>query len=87
MKLRAAGLATRTLGTETVILDLETSRYLTVTGAGVRILELLAEERTLAELTETITEEYEVNPDVAREDTSRFIDSLREAGLVEGRAS
>lgn len=84
MRRRVTGLATRRVGTETVILDLECSRYLNVTGVGNRIFDLLAEEYTLDELVEVIAGEYEVDPEVARRDTAAFVESLRDAGLVEG---
>lgn len=82
MRLRSSDISARTVDGETVVLDLTYSRYLTVTGVGIRIFELLAEERSLEELCVIIGEEYEVDPEVARRDTARFVEELDAAGLL-----
>ncbi|MGH3612590.1 MAG: PqqD family protein [Pseudonocardia sp.] len=84
MRLRREDVSARTLGDQTIVLDLRSSRYLTVSGVGVRLFELLAEERSLAELTDSITSEYEVDDERALQDTTAFLDALRAASLLEG---
>lgn len=82
MRLRTKDISARTMDDEVIVLDLASSRYLTVTGVGIRIFELLAEERSLDELSEIIVEEYEVDPEVARRDAATFVEELRAAGLL-----
>lgn len=82
MRLRSTDISARTIGDETIVLSLHTSRYFTITGVGMRVFELLAEDTTLDELVETITEEYEVEPAVASGDIKAFLDRLRDAQLL-----
>lgn len=84
MRLRSTDVSARTIGGETIVLDLRSARYLTVTGAGVRLLELLGSDRSLDELVGTVVEEYDVDPLVARRDTDDFLEQLRSAGLLQG---
>lgn len=82
MRLRSTDISTRTIGDETVVLNLPNSTYFSVTGIGTRIFELLGEEHTIDELVEKITGEYEVAADVARRDIQAFLDRLAEARLI-----
>ncbi|PXY32790.1 PqqD family protein [Prauserella muralis] len=82
MRLRSADISARTIGDETIVLSLSTSRYFTVTGVGTRVFELLAEERSLDELVGAITEEYEIDEGTARRDIETFVDRLRDAQLL-----
>ena len=84
MRLRQSDLSARALHGETIVLDLRSSRYLSATGCGPRILELLAEDRSIEDLVRTMTAEYDADPDRIRTDTVRFVDRLRTAGLLEG---
>ncbi len=84
MRLRTADVAARTIDGETIILDLRASRYLSVTGVGTRIVELLAAETTLEDLVTTIADEYDSGPEIIRTDAQRFLTKLRAAGLLEG---
>jgi hypothetical protein len=83
MRLRSSELSARTLGDETIVLHLRTSRYLTITGVGTRLFELLAEERSVDDLVGTIVDEYEVNAEVARHDIDRFLADMRAAQLLQ----
>ena len=82
MRLRLTDISTRTLGDETIMLNLSTSRYFTVTGVGIRIVELLADDTSLEELVGAIVDEYEVDPDNAQRDVSTFVERLRAAELL-----
>ncbi|WP_116041808.1 PqqD family protein [Amycolatopsis palatopharyngis] len=82
MHLRSADISARTIGGETIVLNLTTSRYFTITGVGTRVFELLAEDVTLDEIVETISGEYEVEPETARRDIELFLDRLRDAELL-----
>jgi hypothetical protein len=82
MRLRSTDLSARTIADETIVLSLPSSRYFTISGVGVRLFELLAEETSVDELVTTITEEYEVDPVVVRRDVEVFLDRLRDAQLL-----
>jgi hypothetical protein len=83
VRLRAEDLSTRSLGDEMVLLDLRASRYLSVTGVGVDIVTMLADERTEAELVAELLTRYDVEETVLRRDTVSFLQELRVAGLLE----
>lgn len=82
MRLRSKDLSTRTLDGETIMLNLSTSRYFSVTGVGTRIVELLADDISLGGLVGTIVAEYEVDPADACRDVSAFLERLREVELL-----
>lgn len=82
MRLRSTDISARTIGDETIVLSLPTSRYFTVTGTGTRVFELLNEEATLDELVTTIVDEYDVDAATARRDIETFLGRLRDAQLL-----
>jgi hypothetical protein len=82
MRLRTSDISARTIGGETIVLDLPSSQYFAITGIGSRVFELLTEERTLDDLVATILTEYEVDEAVARRDVEAFVDRLRQAQLL-----
>jgi len=82
MRLRTTDLSARTIGTETIILNLPDSRYFSITGVGTRVLELLGEERSVDDLVDTIVGEYEIDAGTARRDIEAFVDRLRQAQLL-----
>lgn len=82
MRLRSADISARTIGGETIVLDLPSSQYFAITGIGSRVFQLLAEDRSLDDLVTTIVTEYEVDEPTARRDVSSFVDRLRQAQLL-----
>ena len=82
MRLRSTDISARALGDELIVLSLPTSRYLTITGVGIRVFELLAEDTSLDEVVGTIVEEYEVERAVARRDIEGFLGRLRDVELL-----
>jgi hypothetical protein len=82
MRLRTSDISARTIGGETIVLDLPSSQYFAITGIGSRVFELLTEERTLDDLVAAILTEYEVDEAVARQDVEAFVDRLRQAQLL-----
>jgi len=82
MRLRTSDISARTIGGETIVLDLPSSQYFAITGIGSRVFQLLAEEQSLDDLVATILAEYEVDEATARRDVETFIDRLRQAQLL-----
>ncbi|MGH3903811.1 MAG: PqqD family protein [Pseudonocardiaceae bacterium] len=82
MRLRSTDISARTIGDETIVLSLPTSRYFTITGVGTRVFELLAEDTSLDDLIGRVVAEYEVDPATARRDIEAFLDRLRDAQLL-----
>ena len=72
----------RTVGEETVILDLASGTYFGLDPIGARIWQLIGEGRTLAEICATMLEEYEVEREQLETDVLRLTGELVERGLV-----
>ncbi|MDX1401963.1 MAG: PqqD family protein [Kiloniellales bacterium] len=64
----------KALGDETVILHLGTGTYFGLDSVGTRVWELLAEDKSPAEICEVMLNEYEVS----REDLERDVEALIE---------
>lgn len=72
----------RQVGEETVILDLAAGAYFGLDPVGARIWQLMAEDKTLAEVCEAMLEEYEVDRETLEADVLRLVGELVERGLV-----
>jgi hypothetical protein len=72
----------RTVGDETVILDLATGTYFGLDPVGARIWELIGEGKTLAEVCDRMLEEYEVAREELERDTLKLAQDLVAQGLV-----
>ena len=72
----------RTVGDETVILDLASGTYFGLDPIGARIWALMGEGRTLAEICATMLDEYEVEREQLEADVLRLAAELLERGLV-----
>jgi hypothetical protein len=77
----------RELSGETVLLNLESGVYYGLDAVGTRVWQLLTQGQTIAAVCETMLEEYEVAPDVLRDDVVRLVAELRERGIVMPRGS
>jgi hypothetical protein len=85
MRLRGDGLLSRAIGGEVMVLDLESSRYVTVNGSGALLYELLrTEDRGRDELVRALLDEFDVDEAQAAQDVDAFIAQLEDAGLLEG---
>jgi hypothetical protein len=82
MRLRTSDISARTIGGETIVLDLPSSQYFAITGVGSRVFQLLAEERSMDDLVTTVLAEYEVDEATARSDVETFVGLLRQAQLL-----
>ena len=72
----------RTVGDETVILDLASGTYFGLDPIGARIWGLMGESRVLAEICSTMLEEYEVEREHLEADVLRLTTELAERGLI-----
>jgi hypothetical protein len=72
----------RQVGDETVILELASGTYFGLDPVGARVWQLLGKGRTLAEICETMLEEYEVEREQLETDVLRLTGELLERGLV-----
>ena len=72
----------RTVGDETVILDLASGTYFGLDPVGARIWALMGERKTLGEICATMLEEYEVEREQLEADVLRLAAELLERGLV-----
>jgi Coenzyme PQQ synthesis protein D (PqqD) len=55
----------------------------TMNEVGAAIWGLIGAEQTAAEIVRRLCEEFDVTPERAAEDVTKFIDALREKGLIE----
>ena len=72
----------RSVGDETVILDLESGTYYGLDPVGARMWKLLAEGKTLGEVCDTLLEEYDVERERLEEDILNLAGELAEKGLI-----
>jgi hypothetical protein len=72
----------RTVGDETVILDLASGTYFGLDPVGARIWELMGEGKTLGETCDRMIEEYEVSREELERDTLRLAQELADQGLI-----
>lgn len=72
----------RSVGDETVILDLESGTYYGLDPVGARMWELLAEGKTLGEVCDALLEEYDVERQRLEEDILNLAGELAEKGLI-----
>ena len=68
---------------ETVILDPGSSVYYSLDGVGRRVWALIQEPRLVADVCETLLEEFEVSPDVMMRDLKVLLGELHAAGLID----
>jgi Coenzyme PQQ synthesis protein D (PqqD) len=80
--LRNDELTWRMVDNEVVLLDLRTSQYFSVNGAGSVLWELLADGTTPVRLSEELVQRYGLDPDQAARDVDRFLATLEAHGLL-----
>ena len=72
------------LGDAGVLVHLQTNRIFEVNATGLRIWELAADGRTLAEIREVLQEEFDVQPDRLRDELLALVTELTREGLIDG---
>jgi hypothetical protein len=83
LSLREDDLAWRTVDEELIAIDVRESTYLTANGSGLVLWEALAAGATSEELAARLVAAYGIDPETAREDVQRFVQELRERGLLD----
>ena len=78
--------ATRQLGGETVLLNLETGTYFDLDAVGSRFLELLEKNGELAAVHRAMLEEFDVAPEVLEADLLRLSKEMCAKGLLVARS-
>lgn len=73
---------TSPLDDKLLMLSLEQGRYFSLSGVGPRIWELLATPTSQAGLIERLVEEFEVAPEVCRDEVAAFLGVLRDQNLL-----
>lgn len=71
------------LNEEVAVLNVERALYFGLQGVGAFVWDRLEEPRTVAALCDEVLAEFDVPQDVCQHDVIAFLDSLREAGLVD----
>jgi len=72
----------RRVGEEVVLLDLVTGTYFGLDPVGSRVWELLSAGQTLAQVLNTVLDEYEVSPETLKLDIQALMQELLARGLV-----
>ena len=72
----------RTVGDETVILDLAKGTYFVLNPVGARIWELMGEGHTLVDICGQMLDEYEVSREELERDTMKLAQELAAQGLI-----
>jgi hypothetical protein len=75
--------ATRKIGDETILLNLETGTYFGLDAVGSRFLELLEQNGEIAVAHFTMLEEFDVKPEILEADILWLSEEMRSKGLLE----
>lgn len=81
MRLRK-GLSWRRVGDDIVVLDLDQSCYVSISGAGAVVWEHLAKGASLDDVLDRIVDEYDVDREQAAADVEAFVQNLRDRRLM-----
>ena len=81
--LRKQDLVFNDIDGEVVLLNVKTGKYFGMDAIGSRIWQLIDEPKTLAELVQTLTKEYDVSESQCSKDTEVFLNRLADDELLE----
>jgi hypothetical protein len=87
LQLRQADLAWREVEGEVVVVDVRTSTYLSANDSGGRLWSRLSEGTTRDELVAELVEGFGVDAETAGVDIDKFLQQLRDQGLLEEEAA
>ncbi len=83
---RSDTLLTAQVDGELIAMSVEHGECYGLNGVGTRIWELLAEPRSIDSLCESLTDEFEVDPTLCRQQVANFVEKLRADKLVTVKA-
>lgn len=83
VRLRDDAVVWREIDGETVVLDLGSSRYLSVNGTGTVLWPALVRGTTLAALADLLVSSFGIDEEQARVDVAAFLDVCRARDLLE----
>ncbi len=67
---------------ELVLLDMESEKYFGLNEVGTSIWQAMQENKKLQDVYEVLLEEYDVTPEVLKEELMSFVASMSDAGLI-----
>lgn len=71
------------IGGEAVMMSIENGAYFGLNPVATRIWDLIEQPKTIAELVQTITDEYDVSAEQAAEDVQIFVADMIERGIAQ----
>jgi hypothetical protein len=71
------------LGNETVIFNTQYEKYYGLNDVGTRVWSLIQQPRTVGEIVNIVTQEYDVEPERFERDLTKLLQDLQSANLVE----
>ncbi len=71
------------IGGEAIMMSIEKGAYFGLNPVATRIWDLLEQPKNIAELIQTITDEYEVSAEQAAEDVQGFVADMLERGIAQ----
>lgn len=71
------------LNEEVAVLNVEKALYFGLQGVGAHIWDFLEAPRSVGEICDDVTANFDVAPDICRHDVMKFLDGLMDAGLIE----
>jgi len=83
IRLRSDNLVWRQVGNELMVLDTNSSEYLSVNKTGAVLWPLLLTGATRAELAQALAESFQIELATAATDAEKFVSSLEDLGLLE----
>lgn len=82
LTVRQDDLSWRRVDDEVVVLDLRSSRYLSLNGSGALLWEALAEGADEDQLAAALVDEYDIDRARAEQDARAFLDDCLERGII-----
>ena len=67
---------------ELVLLDMESEKYFGLNEVGTSIWQAMQENKKLKNVYDVLLEEYDVTPEVLKEELMSFVTSMSDAGLI-----
>ncbi|MEI9805785.1 MAG: PqqD family protein [Pseudolabrys sp.] len=80
---RKGGWLSTSVGDDMVMMSTDTGNYVTVSGVGARIWELIAKPQSMDALCARLEREFEVAPEACRADVGKFLDEMTAQGAIE----